>query len=167
MSPRLGKLPWVWLSALVVVLDQISKRYFQGLLELYQRMDVIPGYFSWTLAYNKGAAFSFLAGQSGWQRWLFLLIAVAISLTLLVWLRRLKPAESWLAMALCLILGGAVGNCIDRLLHGQVVDFVLVHWHERWYFPAFNLADSAITVGVIMLGVDMLISGKREVSVHG
>lgn len=161
MSPRLGQLPWLWLTAVVVLLDQLSKHFVQGQLSPYQRLAVIPGYFDWTLLYNKGAAFSFLAGQSGWQRWLFLLLAVAISLVLLVWLKRLKAGQRWLAIALSLILGGAVGNFIDRLLHGQVVDFVLVHWHDAWYYPAFNLADSAITVGVIMLAVDILIN-KRE-----
>lgn len=161
MSPRLGQLPWLWLTAVVVLLDQLSKHFVQGQLSPYQRLAVITGYFDWTLLYNKGAAFSFLAGQSGWQRWLFLLLAVAISLVLLVWLKRLKAGQRWLAIALSLILGGAVGNFIDRLLHGQVVDFVLVHWHDAWYYPAFNLADSAITVGVIMLAVDILIN-KRE-----
>ena len=158
MSARFGKLPWLWLTVLVFVLDQASKFYFEGALNLYQQIVVIPDLFSWTLAYNTGAAFSFLAGQSGWQRWLFALIAIVVSVVLVVWLKRLKPSETWLAIALALVLGGALGNLVDRVLFGHVIDFILVHWQNRWYFPAFNLADSAITVGAIMLVIDMFIS---------
>ncbi len=158
MSARFGKLPWLWLTVLVFVLDQASKFYFEGALNLYQQIVVIPDLFSWTLAYNTGAAFSFLAGQSGWQRWLFALIAIVVSVVLVVWLKRLKPSETWLAIALALVLGGALGNLVDRVLFGHVIDFILVHWQNRWYFPAFNLADSAITVGAIMLVIDMFTS---------
>ena len=158
MSARFGKLAWLWLTVLVFVLDQASKFYFEGALNLYQQIVVIPDLFSWTLAYNTGAAFSFLAGQSGWQRWLFALIAIVVSVVLVVWLKRLKPSETWLAIALALVLGGALGNLVDRVLFGHVIDFILVHWQNRWYFPAFNLADSAITVGAIMLVIDMFIS---------
>ena len=158
MSARFGKLPWLWLTVLVFVLDQASKFYFEGALNLYQQIVVIPDLFSWTLAYNTGAAFSFLAGQSGWQRWLFALIAIVVSVVLVVWLKRLKPNETWLAIALALVLGGALGNLVDRVLFGHVIDFILVHWQNRWYFPAFNLADSAITVGAIMLVIDMFTS---------
>ena len=158
MSARFGKLPWLWLTALVFVLDQASKFYFEGALNLYQQIVIIPDLFSWTLAYNTGAAFSFLAGQSGWQRWLFALIAIVVSVVLVVWLKRLKPSETWLAIALALVLGGALGNLVDRVLFGHVIDFILVHWQNRWYFPAFNLADSAITVGAIMLVIDMFTS---------
>lgn len=158
MNARFGKLPWLWLTALVFVLDQASKFYFEGALNLYQQIVVIPDLFSWTLAYNTGAAFSFLAGQSGWQRWLFALIAIVVSVVLVVWLKRLKPNETWLAIALALVLGGALGNLVDRVLFGHVIDFILVHWQNRWYFPAFNLADSAITVGAIMLVIDMFTS---------
>ncbi|KHL71225.1 peptidase A8 [Pseudomonas flexibilis] len=158
MSARFGKLPWLWLTALVFGLDQASKFYFEGALNLYQQIVIIPDLFSWTLAYNTGAAFSFLAGQSGWQRWLFALIAIVVSVVLVVWLKRLKPNETWLAIALALVLGGALGNLVDRVLFGHVIDFILVHWQNRWYFPAFNLADSAITVGAIMLVIDMFTS---------
>ncbi|WP_349616048.1 signal peptidase II [Azotobacter salinestris] len=160
MSSRFGKLPWLWLSLLVFVLDQASKLYFEGTLRLYQQIEIVPGLFSWTLAYNTGAAFSFLAGESGWQRWLFALIAIAVSGVLVVWLKRLHAAETWLAVALALVLGGAVGNLFDRVAYGHVIDFILVHWQDRWFFPAFNLADSAITVGAIMLALDMFISKK-------
>ncbi|MBU3055610.1 MULTISPECIES: signal peptidase II [Pseudomonas] len=166
MTSRFGKLSWLWLTVLVVVLDQASKFYFEDTLRLYQQIVVIPDYFSWTLAYNTGAAFSFLAGESGWQRWLFALIAVVVSAVLLVWLKRLKTDETWLAIALALVLGGALGNLYDRIAYGHVVDFILVHWQSRWYFPAFNLADSAITVGAVMLALDMLKSKKSGEPAH-
>lgn len=166
MTSRFGKLPWLWLSLLVFVLDQASKLYFEGALRLYQQIEIVPGLFSWTLAYNTGAAFSFLAGESGWQRWLFALIAVAVSAVLVVWLKRLQAAETWLAIALALVLGGAVGNLFDRVAYGHVIDFILVHWQDRWFFPAFNLADSAITVGAIMLALDMFISKKSGETAH-
>ncbi|MFV1939519.1 signal peptidase II [Pseudomonas luteola] len=156
---RFGRLAWLWLSVVVVVLDQLSKAYFEGRLSLYQRIEVIPDLFSWTLAYNTGAAFSFLADHSGWQRWLFAAIAIAVSITLVVWLKRLGRNDTWIAIALALILGGAIGNLYDRIVLGHVIDFVLVHWREH-LFPAFNLADSAITVGAIMLALDMFRTKK-------
>ena len=162
---RFGRLPWLWLSLLVFLVDQASKFYVEDVLTLYQQIEVIPGYFSWTLAYNTGAAFSFLAGASGWQRWLFALIAIVVSAVLVVWLKRLKPEETWLAMALALVLGGALGNLVDRVLLGHVVDFILLHWQHRWYFPAFNVADTAITLGAILLALDMFRSNPSgEVS---
>ncbi|WP_434456884.1 signal peptidase II [Stutzerimonas urumqiensis] len=163
----LGKLRWAWLSVAVIAIDQATKLYFERLLELYQRIDVVPGYFSWTLAYNRGAAFSFLATEAGWQRWLFALIAIVVSGVLIVWMKRLKPSETWLAIALALVLGGALGNLYDRVVLGHVVDFILVHWQERWYFPAFNVADSAITVGAIMLALDMFKGNKTGETAHG
>ncbi len=166
MSARFGKLSWLWLSVVVIVLDQATKFYFEGALTLYQRIEVIPDYFSWTLAYNTGAAFSFLADHSGWQRWLFAAIAIGVSAVLVVWLKRLKPDETWLAVALSLVLGGALGNLYDRMVLGHVVDFILVHWQNRWYFPAFNIADSAITVGAIMLALDMFKGNKTGEPAH-
>jgi len=163
---RFGRLGWLWLSLLVLVLDQASKLYFNNALSMYQQIVVIPDYFSWTLAYNTGAAFSFLADSSGWQRWLFALIAVAVSAVLVVWLKRLGRNETWLAVALALVLGGALGNLYDRIVLGHVVDFILVHWKNIHHFPAFNLADSAITVGAVMLALDMFKSKKAEDPVH-
>ena len=163
---RYGRLAWLGLSVLVFVLDQISKLYFEGSLSLYQQIVVIPDYFSWTLAYNTGAAFSFLADSSGWQRWLFALIAIVVSGVLVVWLKRLKSGETWLAIALALVLGGALGNLFDRIAYGHVIDFILVHWRNQYYFPAFNLADSAITVGAVMLALDMFITKKSGEPVH-
>jgi signal peptidase II len=156
---RFGRLAWLWLSALVVILDQASKAYFESQLSLYQRIEVIPNLFSWMLAYNTGAAFSFLADHSGWQRWLFALIAIAVSVVLVIWLKRLGRSDTWIAVALALILGGAIGNLYDRIVLGHVIDFILVHWKDH-LFPAFNLADSAITVGAIMLALDMFRSKK-------
>jgi signal peptidase II len=163
---RFGRLAWLWLSLVVLVVDQATKVYFEGALSLYQQIVVIPDYFSWTLAYNTGAAFSFLADSSGWQRWLFALIAVVVSAVLVVWLKRLGRNETWLAVALALVLGGALGNLYDRIVLGHVVDFILVHWKNVHHFPAFNVADSAITVGAVMLALDMFKSKKSEDPVH-
>lgn len=166
MTARFGKLPWLWLSLLVFVLDQASKLWFDNNLNMYQQIVIIPDYFSWTLAYNTGAAFSFLADANGWQRWFFAAIAVLVSGVLVVWLKRLKADETWLALALALVLGGALGNLFDRVVYGHVIDFILLHWQSRWYFPAFNLADSAITLGAILLALDMFKSQKSEESAH-
>ncbi|MGZ0715062.1 signal peptidase II [Pseudomonas palleroniana] len=159
-TSRFGRLGWLVLSVLVLVIDQVSKAHFEGSLQMFQQIVVIPDYFSWTLAYNTGAAFSFLADSGGWQRWLFALIAVVVSAVLVVWLKRLGRDDTWLAIALALVLGGALGNLYDRIALGHVIDFILVHWQNRWYFPAFNFADSAITVGAIMLALDMFKSKK-------
>ncbi|AOE83522.1 signal peptidase II [Pseudomonas sp. TCU-HL1] len=166
MPKAYGRLGWLWLTALVFVLDQASKWFFETELNLYEQIVVIPDYFSWTLAYNTGAAFSFLADSSGWQRWLFATIALVVSAVLVVWLKRLKPEETWLAIALALVLGGALGNLYDRVVLGHVVDFILVHWQHRWRFPAFNLADSAITVGAVMLALDMFKAKKSGETAH-
>jgi signal peptidase II len=115
-----------------------------------------------TRLHNKGAAFSFLSEASGWQHYLFLALAALVSLGIVVWLLRLRtPGNALLASGLALILGGAVGNAVDRLLRGHVVDFIHVHWFERWYFPAFNVADSAITVGAGLLILDSLLESRR------
>ena len=163
---RFGRLSWLWLTLLVLVIDQASKVYFDSALQMYQQVVIIPDYFSWTLAYNTGAAFSFLADSAGWQRWLFALIAVVVSAVLVVWLKRLGRDDTWLAIALALILGGALGNLYDRIAYGHVIDFILVHWQNRWYFPAFNFADSAICVGAVMLALDMFKSKKSGEPVH-
>ncbi|WP_339493397.1 signal peptidase II [Pseudomonas sp. EA_35y_Pfl1_P108] len=163
---RFGRLGWLVLSLLVLVIDRISKAHFEGTLEMFQQIVVIPDYFSWTLAYNTGAAFSFLAEGGGWQRWLFAMIAVVVSAVLVVWLKRLGRDDTWLAIALALVLGGALGNLFDRIALGHVIDFILVHWQNRWYFPAFNFADSAITVGAIMLALDMFKSKKTGETVN-
>jgi signal peptidase II len=160
-----GRLAWLWLSLLVLVVDQATKYYFENRLELYEQIVIIPDYFSWMLAYNTGAAFSFLADSSGWQRWLFALIAIVVSVVLVVWLKRLGRDDTWLAIALALVLGGALGNLYDRVAIGHVIDFIFVHWKEHG-FPAFNVADSAITVGAIMLALDMFKSKKTGETVN-
>ncbi|MFV3387417.1 signal peptidase II [Pseudomonas sp. NY15364] len=159
-SSRFGHLPWLVLSVLILVVDRVTKDIFEGTLSMYQRIEVIPGYFDWTLAYNTGAAFSFLADAAGWQRWFFAAIAIVVSVVLVVWLKRLKRHETLLAVALAMVLGGALGNLYDRVVLGHVVDFILVHWQSRWFFPAFNLADTFITIGAILLALDMFKSDK-------
>ncbi|MFV9682539.1 signal peptidase II [Pseudomonas sp. NY15367] len=159
-SSRFGHLPWLVLSVLILVVDRVTKDIFEGTLSMYQRIEVIPGYFDWTLAYNTGAAFSFLADAAGWQRWFFAAIAIVVSVVLVIWLKRLKRHETLLAVALAMVLGGALGNLYDRVVLGHVVDFILVHWQSRWFFPAFNLADTFITIGAILLALDMFKSDK-------
>lgn len=149
-----GQLKWLMLSVLIVALDLLSKAWVTDSFNYAERLYVLP-VFDLTLLHNTGAAFSFLAGESGWQRWLFALIAVAVSVGLIVWIARLKHNETWLACALALVLGGALGNLHDRILLGYVVDFLLFHW-DNAYFPAFNLADAAITLGAGMLILDMI-----------
>ncbi len=155
-------LKWLWLSGLVIGLDQLSKWLAASLLEPYQPVPVLP-FFNLTLMYNTGAAFSFLAAAGGWQRWFFLLLALAISIALVIWISRLKRSELWLVIALSLILGGAVGNLIDRVLHSHVIDFIDVYY-GRWHWPAFNLADSAITVGAVLLVIDNVYGARRQAS---
>lgn len=157
-----SQLKWLLLAVFVVAADLISKAWVSGSFNYGERLYVLP-VFDLTLLHNTGAAFSFLAGESGWQRWFFAVIAVGVSTGLLIWLARLKRHETWLACALALVLGGALGNLHDRILLGYVVDFLLFHW-DNAYFPAFNLADAAITLGAGMLIVDMIRnpeSGKK------
>ena len=149
-----------WLSGSVIVLDQVTKFLAETLLTFHQPVPVLPS-FNLLLTYNTGAAFSFLAGAGGWQRWFFLGLGLLVSIGLVVWLRRLKPTETRLATALALILGGAIGNLIDRAWLGQVIDFIQLYY-QHWYWPAFNLADSAITVGAVLLVLDSLWSGRAS-----
>jgi signal peptidase II len=147
---------WLALSALVLVLDQVTKLVVVQRFALGERLALVPGWLDLTLVYNRGAAFSFLAAADGWQRWFFIVIGVAAS-AFILWLLVRHGSQRMFALALALILGGAIGNVIDRVFHGQVVDFVLAHWQDRWYFPAFNVADSAITVGAVLLILDELL----------
>ena len=140
---------WVWLSILVVVLDQATKALAEAHLMPYRPVDVLP-LFNFTLMYNTGAAFSFLADAGGWQRWFFVLLSTVISIAIYRWLRTLPAYERPTAIALALVLGGAVGNLIDRLSTGRVVDFIDVYWDVH-HWPAFNIADAAITGGVVLL----------------
>ena len=149
------------LAAVVVALDQWSKLAVEGALELYERIPV-TSFFNLTKAYNPGAAFSFLADSGGWQRWFFTVVSAAVSAALVVWLARMERAERILALAISLILGGAVGNLIDRLVHGHVIDFIQVHWKSEAYFPSFNVADSAITAGTAILLVLTFLDWRAE-----
>ncbi|MAE21425.1 MAG: signal peptidase II [Pseudomonas sp.] len=151
---------WLWLAIAAVVLDQVTKISAEALLTYAQPVPVLP-VLNMTLLYNPGAAFSFLADQGGWQRWFFTGISVAVSVMLVVWIARLPRGTVWLPIALSLILGGAIGNLIDRVAYGHVVDFISVHWGNR-YFPAFNIADSAITLGAMMMVVDVIREIKHE-----
>jgi signal peptidase II len=154
--------PWIWLgvTAIIILLDWYTKQLATESLELYRPHEV----FSWlnmTLAHNYGAAFSFLSDAGGWQRWFFTILASGVSLALLIWLLRL-PREEWLTgLGLSLILGGAIGNLIDRVQLGYVVDFVDVHY-KGWHYPAFNVADSAITCGVILLLFDVVLISRKK-----
>ncbi len=159
---------WIWLplSALVIGSDQLSKMWIVQHFHPYERLHLLP-VLDITLWYNEGAAFSFLSEASGWQRWLFTGLAGVVGVGILAWLKRLRGRSQWLlSCALALILAGALGNVIDRLRIGHVVDFILVHWNNS-YFPAFNVADSAITVGAVFLLFDAWREsrGAKKVSV--
>lgn len=163
-------LRWLWLSVAVVMLDQLSKGLASYYLVLHQPVELLP-IFNLTLMHNSGAAFSFLSDAGGWQRWFFTIFSIIISAAIVLWLKRLKH-EPLQAVSLALILGGAVGNLIDRLLHGYVIDFLDVYYkgteclpmffswtrggQSECHWPAFNVADSAIVFGVILILVDTL-----------
>lgn len=151
-------LPWLGLALILVIADQFTKVLILGYYKLGDATTVTP-FFNIVRAHNTGAAFSFLAAASGWQRWLFTGIGIAATL-FIVYLLRTHPGQKLFSFALACILGGAVGNVIDRLLHGYVVDFLQFHW-GGWYFPAFNVADSAITVGAACLILDELLRVRR------
>ena len=153
---------WLWFSAAVILLDQITKQIAEAILVLHQPVPVLPS-FNLTLMYNTGAAFSFLADAGGWQRWFFLILSLSISVVLLIWIGRLKSGENLMAAALSLILGGAAGNFIDRALLGHVVDFIQVYY-AQWYWPAFNIADSAITVGAALLIINSVFEVRHRSS---
>jgi len=150
---------WLLLSALVVLADQLSKSYITSHYGEFEFTTLLP-ILDITRMHNVGAAFSFLATASGWQRWLFISLAVIVSIGIVVWLYRMPRSQGLLACGLALVLGGAIGNVIDRIRLGAVVDFIHFHW-DRAYFPAFNIADSAITVGAACLILDALLEPKR------
>ena len=149
--PRPHALSWLLLSLLVIVIDQFTKHFALAELQPSMSRPVISGFLDWTLAFNSGAAFSFLADADGWQRWLFAALAIGVSLILAFWLARTPRADWRNAAPLALIIGGALGNLIDRLRLGHVVDFIHVHYRDQWNYPAFNIADSAICVGAVLL----------------
>jgi signal peptidase II len=145
---------WLVLAGVLITLDQLTKLYFDGLLRDGQRIAVLP-FFDFTLLYNPGAAFSFLAQADGWQRWFFTILGLLASV-FIVWMMHKNRSNKRLMLALALILGGALGNVIDRIAYGHVVDFLLFYWKD-WYYPAFNIADTCITLGAILLILDELL----------
>ncbi len=159
-SPRRVTSRWLLLAVLVVVLDQYTKALITARFELFDRVPVMP-FFDLVRLHNTGAAFSFLAGASGWQNWFFTAVALLVSGILLAWFFRQPAGRIVVPLGLVLVLGGALGNLIDRVRQGYVVDFLLFYY-ERWAFPAFNVADSAITVGVVLLLFDgFFLEGRR------
>ena len=151
---------WLWLSAIVVALDQLTKQWVEEAFVLYESLPV-TGFFNLTLVYNTGAAFSFLADAGGWQRWFFLVLALVICTYLVYWLLQMKKDQLLLPFAIAMIIGGAIGNVVDRMLHGHVIDF-LDFYYQQWHWPAFNLADSAITLGVILFIWDAFFGNEEE-----
>lgn len=154
-------LKWLWLSIAVIVIDQLTKLWIDSSMTLHERLPLIEGFFDLTLAYNPGAAFSFLADAGGWQRWFFTILSTVVTIILVVWLKRLPAHEKVNAVALALIIGGAVGNLIDRIAYGHVIDFLLVYY-QQWSWPAFNVADSAISVGVVLMLLAMFHSSPSQ-----
>jgi len=151
---------WYGISVLLLVLDLLTKKIASESMVMYERINILP-VFDFTLRHNYGAAFSFLASESGWQVWFFGIIAALVSVGLVVWIFFIGKQKNLEVLGLALILGGAMGNLYDRLTLGYVVDFILLYYHEH-QFPAFNIADSAITVGVGVLLLDAFIKSRRE-----
>ena len=159
-----SRLPMMWyrLALVVIILDQLAKRVVTLQLDYGVPVKILP-VFDLTLQHNSGAAFSFLHDAGGWQRWFFAVIAAAVSVAIAVWMYRLRRDQHLLLSGLALILGGAIGNLIDRIRFGYVIDFLSVHWNEHM-FPAFNIADSAITIGAGLLLLDMFINPHHHKS---
>lgn len=153
---------WYLLSLVVVVIDQWTKWLAENKLNFLEPVPVIEPVLNWTLAYNYGAAFSFLADQAGWQKWFFAGLALMMSLFLIVYLLKAPRKAKLLSLGLALVLGGAIGNLIDRLLHGHVIDFIHVHYADVWHYPIFNIADIGICIGVALIVIDMLFLEKKR-----
>ncbi|MCI2962613.1 MULTISPECIES: signal peptidase II [Shewanella] len=153
-------LRWYWVAVLVFFADQLSKQWVLANFDLYESLNLLP-FFNFTYVRNYGAAFSFLSDAGGWQRWLFTIVAVGFSTLLTVWLRKQSASLLKLNLAYTLVIGGALGNLVDRLMHGFVVDFIDFFWAKSHY-PAFNIADSAICIGAVLIIWDAFLSGKSE-----
>lgn len=165
MSRRRSPLRWLSLSLLVLIADQISKYLAGTSLQLHEAVPLLPG-LNLTLAHNTGAAFSFLRDAGGWQRWFFIILGLGVSAVVVAWLGRLERDRYWpLPCALALILGGAAGNVVDRVLHGYVVDFIDVYYHG-WHWPTFNIADSAISIGAVLLVIDAIWLDRARPGAH-
>jgi len=170
-------LRWLWISIAVIALDLVTKQWALASLAHYQSVPLFP-YFDLTLMFNPGAAFSFLSDQGGWQRWFFIVVASAVTIGLVVWLFKLKIDERLVAVALSLIIGGAVGNLIDRAYYGYVIDFIDLYYVaddcllffggrvkegiNQCHWPAFNIADSAISIGVVLMLFDVFVNGENK-----
>lgn len=160
MNPKIKNLNWLFLSVFIVIIDQITKFLITKYLFDAQAIAVFP-FLNLTLQHNPGAAFSFLSAASGWQRWLFTGIAISVSILIIVWIYQLKLKDYGNAIGLSLVLGGALGNLIDRIFHGYVIDFIQVYY-QQWSFPVFNVADSAITIGAVFIIFRMLWPKGKE-----
>ncbi len=144
---------WLWLSVVVVIAYLYTKYLATTHLDYARSVEVLPDFFNFTLLHNTGAAFSFLAGAGGWQRWFFAVLAIGVSIVLIRWLFTLRN-DRWLAISIALVLGGAIGNVYDRITLGYVVDFLHFYWGD-YHFPAFNIADTAISIGAGMMILDL------------
>jgi signal peptidase II len=153
-------LRWLWVTVIVLLLDRATKYFAQKYLLAYYALPVIPG-FNLTLSFNKGAAFSFLNSENGWQVWFFGIIACVVSIGILIWLSRLSSRERWVAIALSLIIGGALGNLWDRISYGHVIDFIQLYI-SHYYWPTFNIADSAICIGAAILFGQAILKPKKD-----
>jgi len=152
-------LRWLWVAVVVLIVDQCTKLLADAMLAMHQSVELLP-FLALRKAYNTGAAFSFLGDASGWQRWFFIILALVVIVILLAWLRRLPPGDTRVRLALVLILGGAVGNVVDRIVYGHVIDFIDV-FYGSWHWPTFNVADSAIFIGACLLLLDVF-RGSHE-----
>ncbi len=160
LKKRVSGLRFLWLTFILIVLDQFTKQWVIRVFDLYESIEVMP-YLNLTYVRNMGAAFSFLSDQGGWQRWLFTFFAIAISVVLLIWLRR-NPVSLWRQnTAFALILAGAIGNVIDRIMYGYVIDFLDVYVND-WHWPAFNVADMAITIGAVLMLLEAFFEQRQE-----
>ncbi|WP_411832511.1 signal peptidase II [Pseudoxanthomonas mexicana] len=159
--PKPNALIWLLLSAAIIGFDQWTKVWVLSSLPEYTAIPVIEGFWNWYRTYNTGAAFSFLANAGGWQVWFFTALAVGISGLLGFWLSRTARGDWRQALPYSLVIGGALGNVIDRLIHGHVIDFIQWHWRD-YYWPAFNLADSAIVAGAIGIALFGVLDGRKK-----
>lgn len=153
---------WYSLSLLILIIDQWTKWLAETKLTFQEPVPVIEPILNWTLAYNYGAAFSFLADAGGWQKWFFAILALVMSIFLIGYLIKVPRQAKLLSFGLAMVLGGAVGNLIDRLLHGHVIDFIHVHYADAWHYPIFNIADIGISIGVVLIVIDMLFLEKKR-----
>lgn len=153
-------LKYLWITFAVIILDQVSKQLAEYFLAYQVPLAIMPS-FNLTLSYNPGAAFSFLSEAGGWQRWFFVILAIIVSGVIFMWMRKLPAEDKRVAIALGLVLGGALGNVIDRIIFGHVIDFLQVYY-QQWSWPIFNIADSAISIGVAILLFDGFFGGDKK-----